>query len=108
MIQKFNRVEIVEGLKQGPAAYNEFFRTEAMSAGLYRLESGASDPQQPHAEDEIYYILSGEGAIFVEGEESPVGPGDFVYVRAGDEHRFVNIVKTLEILVVFAPAESAS
>ena len=39
--------------------YHEFLRVESMSAGLYVLEAGASDPQSPHAQDEIYYVISG-------------------------------------------------
>ena len=43
--------------------YREFLRVESMSAGLYVLEAGAADPQSPHAQDEIYYVLSGRAAL---------------------------------------------
>jgi len=60
------------GLRETP--YLEFLRVPAMSAGLYRLPVGALDRQQPHYEDEVYYILKGRGMIQV-GDESQ--PGDF-------------------------------
>ena len=39
--------------------YHEFLRVPDLSAGLYVLEAGASDPQSPHTEDELYYVISG-------------------------------------------------
>jgi hypothetical protein len=45
------------------APYLEFLRVPAMSAGLYLLDAGADDPQTPHAEDELYYVVSGRGHL---------------------------------------------
>ncbi len=86
--------------------YREFLRYPAMSAGLYVLEAGADDPQSPHAEDEIYHVIAGRGQIRVAGEDRPVGPGSVVYVPATVQHRFHSITERLELLVVFAPAET--
>lgn len=86
--------------------YREFLRVPALSAGLYVLPAGGTDPQQPHNEDEVYYIIRGRGQIFVAGESRAVGPGSLVYVAAHDEHRFHDIAEELEILVFFAPAET--
>ncbi|HJZ48955.1 MAG TPA: cupin domain-containing protein [Roseiflexaceae bacterium] len=86
-------------------AYLEFLRVPALSAGLYVLPSGATDPQQPHTEDEVYYIVSGRGAIQIAGESRDIAAGSIVYVKAGDEHRFHSIAEQLVILVFFAPAE---
>ena len=43
----------------GPAtrAYLEFLRVPDLSVGLYRLAAGAADPQLPHSEDEVYYVV---------------------------------------------------
>ena len=63
--------------------YLEFLRVPALSAGLYVLPAGQPDPQQPHAEDEVYYVLQGRGAIRVADEDRPVQPGSIIYVAAG-------------------------
>src|SRR5215212_406240 len=91
--------------RQLQKAYLEFLRVPALSAGLYVLPAGAGDPQQPHTEDEVYYIVGGRGQILVAGESRPVGPGSIVYVKANDQHRFHDITEDLSILVFFAPAE---
>lgn len=98
--------ELIAQQSQSGRAYLEFLRVPAMSAGLYVLPAGGADPQQPHSEDELYYIVRGRGQICVAGASRPVGPGSLVYVPAHDEHRFHDIEEDLEILVLFAPAET--
>ena len=85
--------------------YHEFLRMPSMSLGLYTLAIGATDPQLPHTEDEVYYVVSGRGQIQVAGEDRPVQPGSIIFVKAGDDHRFHSITEDLTLLVFFAPAE---
>ena len=85
--------------------YREFLRVPDLSAGLYVLEAGATDPQLPHAEDELYYVVAGRGAITVGEESREVTAGSLVFVAATVPHRFHDIVETLQILVAFGPAE---
>lgn len=86
--------------------YQEFLRVPSMSVGLYVLEAGAQDPQTPHAEDEVYYVISGRGAIRVGDEDHTVAAGSVVFVGKRVEHRFHSITERVELLVVFAPAET--
>ena len=83
----------------------EFLRVPALSMGLYVLKAGAIDGQQPHTEDEIYYVVSGRGLIRVADEERTVSAGSIIYVAANVEHRFHTISEDLSVLVFFAPAE---
>jgi mannose-6-phosphate isomerase-like protein (cupin superfamily) len=73
--------------------------------GLYELAVGSRDPQQPHGEDEIYYVISGQAMIRVGDEDQPVSAGSIVYVAARVVHYFHTITEDLSILVFFAPAE---
>jgi len=82
--------------------YLEFLRVRDMNAGLYHLPAGAEDPQKPHEEDEIYYVLSGRATMDLAGEKKPVHAGSVIYVKAHVEHRFEAIEQDLEVLVVFA------
>ena len=85
--------------------YLEFLRVPTLSVGLYMLPAGATDPQQPHTEDEVYHVVSGKGRIRVGAEDRAVGAGTVVFVGAGVDHRFYDIEDDLAVLVFFAPAE---
>ena len=87
--------------------YEEFLRVPDLSAGLYVLEAGAHDPQSPHGEDELYYVVAGRGRITVADESRDVAPGSLVFVAARVPHHFHDIAERLEILVIFGPAESS-
>jgi mannose-6-phosphate isomerase-like protein (cupin superfamily) len=85
--------------------YHEFIRTHDLSVGVYVLPAGGTDPQGPHTEDEVYYVISGRGTISVGDEERPVQAGSVVFVGADVAHRFHDIEEELVILVLFGPAE---
>jgi mannose-6-phosphate isomerase-like protein (cupin superfamily) len=85
--------------------YYEFIRIPALSMGLYVLPSGGVDPQSPHTEDEVYYVVGGQALIHVAGEDRPVQAGSMVVVEANVAHRFHTITEDLAVLVFFAPAE---
>jgi mannose-6-phosphate isomerase-like protein (cupin superfamily) len=102
----FEMAELVAWREQTGELYHEFLRRPSMSLGLYVLDAGAEDPQSPHDEDEVYYVVAGRAAITVAGERRDVAAGSVVFVSADAEHRFHDITERLELLVVFAPAES--
>ena len=85
--------------------YHEFLSVPDLSGGLYVLEAGATDPQSPHSEDELYVVMSGKAKVVVDGDDRPIVEGSVVFVAAHAEHRFVDIEERLVLLVVFGPAE---
>jgi mannose-6-phosphate isomerase-like protein (cupin superfamily) len=88
--------------------YLEFLKVPDLSMGLYVLPAGGVDPQSPHTEDEVYYVVSGRAQIRVGDEDRDVQAGSIVYVAKNVEHRFHAIEEELTILVFFAPAEYAN
>lgn len=86
--------------------YLEFLRIPAMSAGVYVLSAGETDPQKPHNEDELYYVVRGRARMKIGAEEQEVCAGCVIFVQAKEEHRFFDIAEELMVLVFFAPAES--
>ena len=91
---------------QSGKLYREFLRVPAMSAGIYVLPAGASDPQRPHREDEMYYVIRGRARFRAAEEDREISAGSVLFVAAEVEHRFYDIVEELAVLVFFAPAES--
>jgi mannose-6-phosphate isomerase-like protein (cupin superfamily) len=85
--------------------YFEFLRVPALSAGVYVLAAGATDQQEPHHEDELYYVIRGRARMQIEDAHSDVSPGSVIFVEAERPHRFYDIQEELEALVFFAPAE---
>ena len=101
----FEITALQQQLHQGTDRYLEFLRVPALSMGLYELEAGSRDLQQPHTEDEVYYIVNGQAFLRVAEEDQPVGPGSIVFVAAHVVHYFHTITEDLSVLVFFAPAE---
>ncbi len=83
--------------------YVDFLASDRLSVGLAVWPAGSTDRQRPHEEDEVYYVISGRGAIRVDGEDRPVQAGSLVFVAAHVEHRFHSIKDDLRVLVFWAP-----
>ncbi|MDO8485927.1 MAG: cupin domain-containing protein [Candidatus Limnocylindrales bacterium] len=105
-MQAWDLAEIDAARAAGGQPYREFLRVPNLSAGLYVLDAGATDPQSPHTEDELYSVVAGRGAVTVGDETREVSTGSLVFVAATVPHRFHGIAKRLEILVVFGTAEA--
>ena len=86
--------------------YQEFLRVPAMSAGLYVLPAGATDPQHPHHEDELYYVVRGRARFSAADQEIEVCAGSVLFVAKDVEHRFFDISEELAVVVCFAPSET--
>lgn len=104
-MEAFEVGQLEEQRQQAGRLYLEFLKVPALSAGLYTLRAGQNDSQQPHTEDEVYYVVSGK-ASFVGGDKTcKVQAGTILFVEADLEHRFFDIEEDLSVLVIFAPAE---
>ena len=88
--------------------YLEFLKVPALSMGVYTLPAASRDPQQPHTEDEVYYVTHGKASIRVGDEDTPLTVGSIVYVAANVVHYFHDITEDLTVLVFFAPTEYAN
>jgi mannose-6-phosphate isomerase-like protein (cupin superfamily) len=103
---------LLEEQQEAGRPYLEFLHTVHMSAGIYVLSAGAVDLQEPHAEEEIYYVIRGKAFFWrmtaAGPQEDAIEAGMVLYVAAGREHRFHNISEDLVLLVCFAPPEGAA
>jgi mannose-6-phosphate isomerase-like protein (cupin superfamily) len=104
-VHAWESTDLVAAQSAAGEPYHEFLRVPDLSAGVYVLEAGAPDPQSPHTEDELYYVLAGRAVVTVGEETRPVVPGSGIFVAAAVPHRFHEIAERLELLVVFGPAE---
>ena len=104
-MQAFELAQLISQREESNKLYLEFLKVPDLSLGFYVLPAGGTDPQSPHTEDEVYYVVSGRAKILVAQEEREVQAGSIVYVSKNIAHRFHSIEEELRVLVFFAPAE---
>jgi len=79
--------------------YEVVMRHGTMHVGLYAPRG--SDPQQPHVQDEVYFVMRGQGQFLCGDVQKAFGSCDMLFVPAGLEHRFVDFTDDLAVWVVF-------
>jgi mannose-6-phosphate isomerase-like protein (cupin superfamily) len=104
-MQAYELTQLISQHAASNKMYLEFLKVPDLSMGLYVLPAGGTDPQSPHTEDEVYYVVSGKAQIKVADEDRNVQAGSVVYVAKNVEHKFHSIEEELTIIVFFAPAE---
>ena len=93
----------IEGARERLGAsggYEVVHESPGLEIGVYVLVAPEPDRQQPHEDDEVYYVLEGRGTLDVEGETVELEEGHAVFVPAHAEHRF-SAYELLSLLVVF-------
>ena len=104
-VDAFELADVLRERADAGRLYHEFIRTHDLSVGVYVLPAGGTDPQGPHTEDEVYYVVSGQASVTVGDEDRPIVPGSLVFVGADVAHKFHDIDEELVLLVFFGPAE---
>jgi mannose-6-phosphate isomerase-like protein (cupin superfamily) len=103
----FDLADLAARQRASGRPYLEFISVPDLSVGLYVLAAGEPDRQQPHTEDEVYYVVAGRGRVTVGDDDWDVGPGSIVFVAAHVSHRFHDITDDLTLFVAFGPAEGS-
>lgn len=89
----------IDSLNNSETPFKELFNHGSLSIEIYKPIK--VDLQQPHSKDEVYIIINGSGT-FINGEkEINFKSGDFLFVPAGVEHRFINFTDDFSTWVIF-------
>jgi mannose-6-phosphate isomerase-like protein (cupin superfamily) len=107
MASQETRVDIVRAARD-----NDAFRREVVT-GTYEqvvvmtIPPGGEIGDEVHNDtDQVLAFVDGRGEAILDGERSPIGPNDLVFVRAGTRHNFVNTGdEPLRLLTIYAPPE---
>lgn len=79
--------------------YASLFKHGTLEVEIYAPRG--TDPQQPHTRDEVYVVVQGRGE-FVHGDDRVTfAAGDFLFAKAGVEHRFENFSDDFYTWVLF-------
>ncbi|MDT0644815.1 cupin domain-containing protein [Zunongwangia sp. F363] len=85
-----NKVEQSEAiilLEKSDREFISLFKKELLSVEIYK--PNRIDKQTPHDRDEFYLIISGEGKFQLQEDITAFKPGDFIYVPAHADHKFI-------------------
>lgn len=96
-------VSLEAALKQGPPPPGNLavpiFARGTVVVELYTPKG--HDPQKPHTRDEIYFIARGHGKFFDGQRLHQLAPGSFIFVPAGQIHRFEEFSEDFTVWVIF-------
>jgi len=84
--------------------YNFFGNAKNLKTAFRKriLKSGSAIGYHLQKEDEIYYVLSGNGIMQMNGKTFPVKPGDAILTRPGSSHGIApNAGNDLTIMIVY-------
>jgi mannose-6-phosphate isomerase-like protein (cupin superfamily) len=98
----YDTKEILKKLDSSGNWFYGFLSKRSMDAGILRLMPREKDPQGPHANDELYYVIKGSGFIRMEDKDIPVKAGSIIFVPAEKKHHFHGNKDELQVLYVFA------
>ena len=57
-MQAYELTQLISQRAESNKLYLEFLKVPDLSMGLYVLPTGGTDPQSPHTEDEVYYVVN--------------------------------------------------
>ena len=100
MVRKSSEMEreVRERMRDGQGSVEilHAFKKEELKGGArlvarLRLDKGCSIGHHSHDnEEEVFYILQGQGVVSEDGKETPVSPGDAVLTGGGSGHSIRN------------------
>lgn len=97
----FHTDSLLSELQSRDQRWLPFLKGKNLLTGMYSLQSGEEDKQQPHDTDEVYYVIRGKAKLTADGKDEIVRPGSVLFVKAGVDHRFIDIEEDLVLLVFF-------
>lgn len=96
---KIDSKEALKKLSAVPSPVVSVFNYGTLAVEVYKPEK--VDLQQPHTRDEVYIIIAGNGEFLNDGKRTTFQAGDFLFVPAGNAHRFENFTDDFTTWVLF-------
>jgi quercetin dioxygenase-like cupin family protein len=77
-----------------------------LSVGIAEVPPGATLAQHRHRVSEVYYVLSGTGRLFVDGQEYTLAAGFAADIPGNAEHALTNLGSEPLIFIYIFPVEA--
>jgi len=104
-----DRVDILQAAWTNDAFRRVVLTGEKEQVVVMTIPAGGEIGEEVHpSTDQVLVFVDGHGRAELDGEPSPIGPNDLVFVHAGTRHNFVNTGESpLRLITVYAPPEHA-
>lgn len=96
---KISTKQALSKLAEEKKLFTTLFSHGSLEVEVYKPDH--VDNQQPHSRDEIYVIIAGNGTFYNNGLTTDCSSGDFLFVKAGHEHRFTDFSDNFATWVFF-------
>ena len=102
----FDVTAYIEKIKKSSSYFYTFINRDTLAAGVLVLQPGEEDTQEPHENDEVYYVLSGDGFLRIKDKDYKVSKDKLFFVAKDVEHYFHGNNKELKVLYFFGGPDS--
>ena len=78
----------------------------SLAAGILVLQPGEKDTQEPHDSDEVYYVISGDGFLKINGTDYTISKDKLFFVAKDVKHFFHGNTREIKVLYFFGGPDS--
>ncbi len=96
----------MEKIKKSSSYFYTFINRDSLAAGILVLQAGEKDTQEPHDNDEVYYIISGDGFLKIKDKDYGISKDKLFFVAKGVDHFFHGNKTELKVLYFFGGLDS--
>ena len=80
---EFNLKDNLEKIQKSNSYFHTFINKDSLAAGILILKPGEEDTQEPHENDEVYFVLSGNGYLKIKNKNYKVSKEKLFFVAKG-------------------------
>ena len=103
---EFNLKDNLDKIKKSDSYFHTFINRDSLAAGILMLKPGEEDTQEPHENDEVYFIISGNGFLKIKNNDYEISKDKLFFVGKDVPHYFHSNTKELKVLYFFGGSDS--
>jgi len=103
---EFNLKDTLDKIKKSDSYFHTFINRDSLAAGILMLKPGEEDTQEPHENDEVYFIISGNGFLKIKNNDYEISKDKLFFVGKDVPHYFHSNTKELKVLYFFGGSDS--
>jgi mannose-6-phosphate isomerase-like protein (cupin superfamily) len=100
MVERITPAGALAQLAKTKERYVTIFKHGTLELEYYKPLK--TDPQKPHTRVEVYFVIAGSGTFVRSGQRQPFGPGEVLYLPAGEPHHFEDFTDDFATWAIFA------